>query len=153
MVLSMSIWIYLLAAAAGISSTMMLILKPKKETMRRAVRLGLFLFAFDFVFENLGLLAGFWHTSGSLLQLGAVPIEVTFIAFFAGHAYAMLFPKKFDLRLALPTTLLIAVAGTGIEALINSQGALIYTGGWTSYYALVAYFVAFFILHKANSML
>jgi len=153
MVLSMSIWIYLLAAAVGISGTMMLMLKPKKDVIRRAVRLGLFLFAFDFMFENAGLLLGYWHTSGGLVQLGAVPIEVTVIAFLAGHAYAMLFPRKFDWRVALPTSLLIAVAGAGIEAIINSQGALIYTGGWTSLHALVAYFVAFLIMHKANSML
>lgn len=149
----MSMWVYLLFTAVGIASVMALLLKPKRQALNRAVKLGLFLLAFDFIFESAGLLLGYWHTSGSILQLMAVPLEVAFIAFLAGCAYAMLFPPKFDWKLGVASSLPIAVVGTGIEAILVGQGALVYTGGWTSYHTLVAYFAAFLLMHWVNSAL
>lgn len=149
----MSVWMYLLFAAVGIFGTLFVLLKPKKQVMSRAMKLGLFLFAFDFIIENAGLLLGYWHTCGSVLQLMAVPLEVALIAFLAGCAYALLFPPKFDWSLGAASSLLIAVVGTGIEAIIVGQGVLVYTGGWTSYHTLAAYFAAFLLMHKANSAL
>ena len=159
--LSMSIWIFLLITSIAILGCMRLFLSPKidrikKETYNRAFKLGLFLVIFDFIFENAGLLAGYWYTSGSVLQLGAVPIEVVGIAFCAGYAYSLLFKEKyqkFNWEIGFFTSLLIAVVGTLIEAILVSQGVLTYTGGWTSMHALISYFITFFIMHKVNSML
>lgn len=158
MALSMSIWIFLMLTAIGICGSLRLIIAPKvsrerKAVLSRAVKMGLFLFAFDFIFENLGLILGYWSTSGSLLQLGAVPIEVAVIASTAGYAYAMVFPRKFGWETGFFTSLLIAAAGTAIEAMLNSFGVLAYTGGWTSMHAFVAYFGTFFMMHKVNSIL
>jgi hypothetical protein len=74
------------------------------------------------------------------------------IAFLAGFTYTMLFEKKFKLGYALATSLLIAVVGTSFEALLISEDLLIYSGGWTSWHALISYFITFFLMHKINSI-
>lgn len=157
--LSMSIWIFLLLTAIGIWGTVYLVARdsiPKakmKSILPRALKLGLFLLIFDFIFENLGLILGYWYTSGSILQLGAVPVEVMGIAFCAGFTYAILFQKKFDWQLGFFSSVWIAAAGTAIEAILVSSEVLTYTSGWTSLHAFVAYWFAFMIMHKVNSML
>ncbi|MEM3369712.1 MAG: hypothetical protein QXE90_02565 [Candidatus Micrarchaeia archaeon] len=157
--LTMSIWVFLLFTAIGMWGTVYYLVKDKtpksklKELNSRAIKLGIFLLVFDFIFENLGLLLGYWYTSGSILQLGAVPIEVMGIAFCAGFTYAVLFPRKFDTKLGFFSSVWIAAAGTAIEAILVSQGVLMYTGGWTSLHAFVSYFAAFMIMHKVNSIL
>ena len=158
MALSMSIWIFLMITAIAICGSLRLVVAPKnskerRSTLARAAKMGLFLFAFDFVFENLGLVLGYWNTSGSVFQAGAVPVEVMVIAATAGYAYAMIFPRRFGWEMGFFTSLLIAAAGTAIEAMLNSFGVLAYTGGWTSMHALVAYFGTFFLMHRLNSML
>ncbi|MCX8202638.1 MAG: hypothetical protein N3G74_02440 [Candidatus Micrarchaeota archaeon] len=155
----MNIWVFLLFTALGIWGTVYLIAKertPKsklRELTSRAVKLGVFLLAFDFVFENAGLLLGYWNTSGSILQIGAVPIEVMGIAFCAGFTYAVLFQKRFDWQLGFFSSVWIAAAGTAIEAILVGFEVLNYAGGWTSLHAFAAYVVAFMIMHKANSIL
>ncbi|MEM3770731.1 MAG: hypothetical protein QXW80_00165 [Candidatus Micrarchaeia archaeon] len=157
--LTMSIWVFLLFTAIGIWGTIYYLIKDKtsksklNELNSRAIRLGIFLLVFDFIFENLGLLLGYWYTSGSILQLGAVPIEVMGIAFCAGFTYAVLFPRKFDTKLGFFSSVWIAAAGTAIEAILVSQGVLTYIGGWTSLHAFVSYLAAFMIMHKVNSIL
>lgn len=158
MALSMSIWIFLMITAIGICGSLRLVIAPKiskerKAVLSRAAKMGFFLFAFDFIFENLGLILGYWNTAGSLFQVGAVPVEVMVIAATAGYAYAMIFPRKFGWETGFFTSLLIAAAGTAIEAMLNGFGVLTYTGGWTSVHALVSYFGTFFLMHKVNSIL
>ncbi len=154
----MSIWIFLMLTAIGICGSLRLVIVPRapkerKFALSRATKMGFFLFAFDFVFENLGLILGYWNTSGSLFQIGAVPIEVMVIAAAAGYAYAIVFPRKFSWETGFYTSLLIAAAGTAIEAILNNFGVLTYTGGWTSMHAFVSYFGTFFLMHKVNSTL
>ena len=157
--LSMSIWLFLLFTAIGIWGTVYILARdntPKtkmKNIIPRAIRLGIFLLVFDFIFENIGSILGYWSTSGSLLQLGAVPIEVMGIAFCAGFTYTILFQKKFDWQLGFFSSIWIAAAGTAIEAILVSSNVLVYTNGWTSLHAFIAYWFAFMIMHKVNSLL
>lgn len=157
--LTMNIWLFLMFTAIGIWGTVYFVVKERtaklklKELTSRAVRLGLFLWLFDFAFENLGLVLGYWNTAGSIFQIGAVPVEVMVIAFCAGFTYALLFAREFDWQLGFFSSLWIAAAGTAIESILVDLGALNYTNGWTSLHAFVAYWLAFMIMHKINSIL
>ncbi len=149
----MSMWLFLLAAAVGILALMIAFPKKgkKRVDVKPFVAMGLFLAVFDFIVETAGGALGFWTTSGSVFPIGFVPIEVFFIAFAAGVAYRIVFPPKFSLKFGIASSLLIAVVGTGIESLLLSAGLLHYAGGWTSWHALVAYFLTFLMLHYVNS--
>lgn len=149
----MTFWVYLLCAAIGVYAVLLALLKPKKEQFAGMLKMGLFLALLDFAFENWGAWAGYWTSTGSLLPIAAVPTEVFLIAFCAGAVYSLLFPKKFDWNVALPSSFLIAVIGAGVEALLIGFELLAYSGGWTSFHALIAYFITFLIMHKANSVL
>ncbi len=149
----MTLWIFLLIAAISIWAIAYYLVRPNKETKRRAVALGLFLLIFDYIFENIGYQLGLWEASGSIYRLLAPPIEVMVVAFLSGYTYSLIFPKKFDWNIGLSSSLLIAVVGTAFEAILVGQNLLTYTGGWTSYHALISYFVTFLMLHKVNSML
>jgi len=152
MLVGMSLWILLLFAAIGIFSSIFTFRKRSKNEVRRGIYLGIFLLVFDYIFETAGYYLNLWEATGSVFRLGAPPIEVLIIAFLAGFTYTMLFEKKFKLYYGLATSLLIAVVGTSFEALLISEGLLIYSGGWTSYHALVSYFVTFLLMHKINSI-
>jgi hypothetical protein len=153
MLVGMSIWAFLAVLAVSITSLLYVLMKPKKETVNRGIKLGLLLVVIDFVFENSGLLLGLWKTSGSALAFWAVPIEVMVVAFCVGITYSMLFAKKFITDLAITSSLLIAVVGTGIEALLLEMGVFVYYTEWTAWYALISYFIAFLLMHKLNSAL
>ncbi|MEM2175041.1 MAG: hypothetical protein QXI58_05415, partial [Candidatus Micrarchaeia archaeon] len=106
----MNVWLFLLLTAIGIWGSIYSIARKKlkkndiKEINLRGIKVGIFLLIFDFIFENSGLLLGFWHTTGSYFQIFAVPIEVMGIAFLAGFTYAILF-KEFELDLAIFSSL------------------------------------------------
>jgi hypothetical protein len=65
----------------------------------------------------------------------------------------MLFARKFALELAIASSLLIAIMGTGIEAALLSMSVFIYYAEWTAWHALISYFIAFLLMHKLNSIL
>jgi hypothetical protein len=119
----------------------------------RVLKLGLFLAFFDFAFENLGAFANLWVSKQSVFPILAVPAEIFVVALLAGGAYALIFPPKFDLKTAALVAVPIAIAGTLIEALMISQGALEYSAPWTPYLALPAYWSAFILVGYANSRL
>ncbi|MCX6767964.1 MAG: hypothetical protein NTY90_04540 [Candidatus Micrarchaeota archaeon] len=154
-------WVYLLVLAAGIAGSFAgyaqvsgLWKKGAERTvLRRGLVLGAILAVFDWVFENAGALFGYWHTAGSTLFLGAVPIEVFFIALSAGAAYNWIFPQKFSWLFAVCSSAVIAVIGAGIEASLAQEGLLVYTGGWTSAHAVVAYFAVFLGMYFVNRWL
>ncbi|MEM0475176.1 MAG: hypothetical protein QW343_00065 [Candidatus Norongarragalinales archaeon] len=156
---SMTIWVFLMLLAVGIYTSLLALLKPKEKQYYGMLKLGVFLAVFDFFFESWGAAAGYWVSKGSLLPLNffsvpgfeGVPFEVFVIALCAGATYALLFPKKFDWRIALPTNFLIACIGAGIESLLISSGNLVYKGGWTSVHALLAYFAVFLLLNWVNA--
>ena len=60
----MTLWIFLLIAAISIWAIAYYLVRPNKETKRRAVALGLFLLIFDYIFENIGYQLGLWEASG-----------------------------------------------------------------------------------------
>lgn len=148
---SFTAWQFLFLFALGIFSTLFVLMKPKKNRYMSMIKLGLFLALFDFAFETWGALAGLWLTTKSMVPLGAVPIEVFGIALMAGATYNLLFPKKFSWELGLASSLLIACAGTIIEAALISMGHLTYYGWWTSAHAVAGYFGTFFIMYALNS--
>jgi len=152
MFVEMSIWIFLAIFSISVTSLLFVLLKPKRDTINRGIKLGILLLVVDFIFENLGLIFG-WKTGGSIFGIGAVPIEVTVIAFCAGVTYAMLFARKFVFNLAVASSLLFALIGAGVEAILLGLGVFIYYSGWTSYHALISYFIAFLLMHKLNSRL
>ena len=149
----MSIWVFLAIFIISVTAFLCIILRPKKTVIVRGIKLGIALLVIDFIFENSGLIFGYWKTSGSIFAIGAVPIEVMIIAFCVGIIYAMLFAKKFISNLAVTSSLLIAVIGTGIEALLISMDVFTYYSPWTSCLALISYFIAFLLMHKLNSTL
>jgi len=153
MLYGMSIWVFLAIAAISVTALLYVFKRPKKEILDRGMKLGVLLVIIDFVFENAGLLLGQWKTFDSAFAIGAVPIEVIVIAFCVGMTYSMLFARKFTLELAIASSLLIAIMGTGIEAALLSMSVFIYYAEWTAWHALISYFIAFLLMHKLNSIL
>ncbi len=136
----------------GVLWTLTALLRPSKEKQRAMLYTGLFLAIGDWVFETSGYLLNYWNAHNSLFPIGpAVPIEVFGIALCAGAALNLLWPKKADWRLIVPSSFLIACAGTVIEAGLVSVGNLVYLSGWTSYHAFVWYFIAFAVFQFANN--
>ena len=148
----MSLWILFLIFAVSVLGGLILARKIGKAEFGKAVKLGMFLVVFDFIFENIGAAVGLWHTAGSSLQLLAVPVEVVGIAFCSGFVYSLLFSKMKRAELIFICSI-IAVAGTVLEAALIKDGMLFYTGWWNSYLAYVSYLIAFFMLGEANRRL
>ena len=144
-------WLLLFAIAAVLFAVLCWGFKPRDKG--RMLKLGVFLALFDFAFESAGAAADFWASKGSVLFLGAVPVEIFAVALFAGGAYALLFPPVFDFKKTAFYAIPIAIAGTAIEALMISQGSLEYSLPWTAYLALPAYWLAFLLVGYVNSRL
>ena len=144
----MNLWQYLLVLALASALTIKLVLKPKR--VRSALLLGLFLALLDFAVQNLAAYKNLWYSSGSLLFLGAVPVEVFLIAILAGFTYRLVFCKGFDVKFAFASSLFIASVAVGLEALLISERLLAY-GSWNSWYGLGSYFTVFFVLNYLNS--
>ena len=144
----MNLWQYLLVLAVASALTIKLVLKPKR--VKPALLLGLFLALLDFAVQNLAAYKNLWYSSGSLLFLGAVPVEVFLIAILAGFTYRIVFSRGFDLKFAFASSLLIATVAVGLEAfLINEK--LLYYANWNSWLALTAYFAVFMALNYLNT--
>ncbi len=148
----MNLWVFLLLLSIGILWVLIYYFKPKQDKLRQMLKMGLFLAVFDLVFQTIGLYLGYWHTLNSLFSLGpAVPIEVFLIAICAGAALNLLL-QRFSLKVTLPTSFLVASGGTWIEAMLVNSGNLVYTGGWTSFHAFIAYWIVFFFLQWVNAI-
>lgn len=151
MLVEMSAWTLLLLFALGIFWTLQTTLDPKGRKARSMLKLGLFLAAFDWIFETAGFFMNYWRGFGDVIFLGpAVPLDVFLVSFFAGAAVNLLFPKKFRWNTALPVSIAIAAAGTGIEALLITTENLAYYAPWTSFHAFTWYFLVFLALQKLN---
>lgn len=122
----------------------------KKET-EKAVTFGIGLLIFDFIFESIGAMLGLWTINESLFMIGAVPFEVSLIAFFAGYVFTMVFPRKIKPPMGALFIFLIAVIGVSFEIILVHYGVLTYLAGWTSFHALVAYFVVFYAILELNA--
>ena len=147
----MSLWIYLMLLALGLLGILPFLIR--KKHCAEMLKMALFLALFDFAFENVGAWQGYWYSTGSAFPILAVPIEVFIIALCAGSAYALIFPRRFDWQLGIASSLVIAAAGTAIEAVLIGAGNLHYAGGWTSYHAFASYFVVFLAMGRVNELL
>jgi uncharacterized membrane protein len=136
--------------------------KNTRNNLKIALIIGVFLMAFDFVFENVGtLLLGYWGTSGSSLFVLAVPVEVMLTCFFGGTAWALYvlsvhasLASRFSNSKPSPLFLLIlldltffGVGGAAAEWCLIQRGFMYYANGWTTFHAFVAYFGMWSILH------
>jgi len=121
-------------------------LKYNPGKLGNALKIGLFLMLFDFVFENSGWIFGLWQTY-SPFHIGVVPIQVMGIAFFGGAAWAMYLPKKFNLTHSFIDCLIFGFFGALGERLLIGQGLFQYHLWWTSELAFASYFLTWVILH------
>lgn len=110
-----------------------------EQRIFKALALGLLLAVFDFAVETFGAILGFWTTQGSFFPLGAVPLEVSFVCVFAGAAWALYLPRKFDARHSLFDVLTIAFFGVLFEGLLIKNGLMHYGHGWIPLCAFVSY--------------
>ncbi|MFH1247450.1 MAG: hypothetical protein V1644_03650 [Candidatus Micrarchaeota archaeon] len=150
---SMNLWVFLLLLSIGVLWALVSYFKPTNAKLLQMLKMGLFLAVFDLVFETIGLYVGYWHVQNSIFLLGpAVPLEVFLIATCAGATLSLLFPK-FSMQASLSSAFLIAGAGTWIEAMLVNAGNLVYTSGWTSFHAFIAYFAVFYFLQYVNTAL
>ncbi len=107
---------------------------------------GLFLLIFDFIVQNTGWVFGLWEVEG-MFSIGVVPIEVMFIAFFGGSAWALYMPEKFWWRHSLVDSFVFSFFGTLGEFLLIKHGYFVYPSGWTSLHAFFAYFITWWIMN------
>ncbi len=150
MLVDFTLWTYLLILAVGIFGTLLAYNRPGRDELKKALGVGLFLAVFDLLFENAGSMAGLWYSQGAPIYLGAVPVQVFFIALLAGAAFHFVLPARKDMLYIMATALLIAAVGTGIESILLDHGLLTYVGGWTSTHAVMAYWATFMLLHLVN---
>ena len=102
---------------------------------------------FDFIVENSGWLLGYWHTQNAIIAIGIVPIAVMIVCLIGGAAWALYLPRKFSPIFSLADILFFAVWGAIGERVLMGQGLMVYTQGWTSYHAFVAYLLTWLVLH------
>lgn len=153
MLVAMSLWMFLALLAVGILWTLVTFFRPSEKKLNRMFYMAAFLAVFDWVFETTGLYLGYWQSKAAWFFLGpAVPAEVFVIALCAGATLNLLFPK-FSWRTAIPTSLVIASVGAGIEAILEGLGNVSYIGGWTSYHAFVSYFFGFALFQFVNDFI
>ncbi len=113
----------------------------------KAVFIGFFLAVFDFAFQNAGWLLGLWQTSGSILMMGAVPIEIVLICFIGGTAWALYIPKKYNRFYTVMDVLVFAAYGALGEYLLIFAGLMSYHAWWNSWWAFAAYACVWLVLH------
>jgi len=121
-----------------------------RKKVKKALKIALFLMVFDFVVENTGAYLGLWKVTGSVLQIGVVPIEVMLIAFFGGWAWALYLPKKYNKIHTFLDIVIFSVFGAVGEFLFVRHGFLVYLDGWTSTHAFIGYAATWVILHLLN---
>jgi hypothetical protein len=120
--------------------------RENRSRLSEGMKVGAFLLAFDFVFENSGWLAHLWYTK-SQFAIGVVPLQVMGIAFFGGTAWALYLPRRFNLWHSVADCLVFAFFGALGERLLIGQVLFVYQQWWTSYDAFIAYFGTWAILH------
>lgn len=142
------IWLLLDAAALGF-----LLVEVKLNSWALAKKMasvGAFLCIFDFAFENAGSLLGYWFSTDSALFVLHVPLEIIFLTFVGGVAWAMYLPKKFDPIFSIADIALFALFGALGEWVLIQNGMMHYYQGWTSLHALISYALTWIVLHAVR---
>lgn len=119
---------------------------PDSAFAARAAGVGVFLMAFDWVFESWGARAGYWYSHSSRRFVGAVPLEVMVGALSGGFAWALLMPPHFQPLYVLLVSATVGVAGAMGEDRLARTKAMDYRKGWTWAHAVVAYFLVWLLL-------
>ncbi|MDD5317993.1 MAG: hypothetical protein PHF51_04675 [Candidatus ainarchaeum sp.] len=143
----------LVLSACGWLAFEVAVTRPGARRLGRALLLGLFLSAFDFLVETLGGVFGLWTTHYSALPLGLVPAEIAALCLVGGTAWALYIPKKMGLAGAAVDVSVFAFFGALGEALLIEAGLMRYAGGWNSWLAFAAYAVTFALLHAVHGLL
>ena len=121
--------------------------KPEPGRIRKAMLVGVFLLAFDFIVENSGWIYGLWETKNSALAIGIVPIEIMLVCLIGGTAWALYLPRKFDWVLSTADIVVFAMFGALGEHMMRQAGLMFYYEWWNFGWALVAYAFTWMILH------
>jgi hypothetical protein len=143
-----AIWLLLDAAALGF-----LLVEAKLnswELAKKMAGVGAFLCIFDFAFENAGSVLGYWFSTNSAFFVLHVPLEIIFLTFVGGVAWAMYLPKKFDLKFSIADIALFAMFGAVGEWVLIQNGLMHYYQGWTSLHAFVSYGLTWVLLHAVR---
>jgi len=118
----------------------------KSKILNKAILLGLFLMVFDFIIENGGYFAGLWTSPMTIFPIITVPIEIIVLAIIGGTAWALHLPEKFDKTYAAVEVIVFGFFGALGEYLLELNGMMVYTGGWTSIHAFFGYVITWIIL-------
>lgn len=118
-----------------------------KKTVVKYFLIGAFLLVFDFIIETTGGILGLWVSTGSLLLIGYVPIEVMVMCLFGGTGWAI----QFDNRVRYKDHYLFFLIVSGIcgafgEQILIECGVMSYGNWWNLYCALVAYILTSLLL-------
>jgi hypothetical protein len=121
---------------------------PRMGRITHALILGLFLLAFDFIFENIGASYGFWVTKRSYLFVFAVPFEVMLTCLFGGASFSILMSSlRWSPKTIFFSLILWAIGGTVSEFYLRLVNLMEYGNGWLSFpHAFISYIVTFIIL-------
>jgi hypothetical protein len=117
------------------------------KSVRRAALAGVFLLVFDFAVESAGGVTGLWATYGSVFPVGFVPVEIMFVCFLGGTAWALYLPKAFNPGFSVFDVLFFSFFGSLGESLLIRNGVMAYSGGWTAFHAFLGYAFTWMILH------
>jgi hypothetical protein len=141
--------VYLLLAilAAGWLAFEIAFRKPTHGSLASALAIGAFLMSFDFAFENLGWVLGLWSTSGSILAVGVVPVEIMALAFLGGTAWALYLPKRFHFQVSAMDVVVFACFGALGERIFQNIGLMAYYSWWNTGFALLSYAAVWVMLH------
>ena len=137
------------ATLLGIASIWLIyetVKEKKRDIIKHALLLGLFLMIFDFVVENAGFFAGLWTSPQSIFSVISVPIEIMALTLIGGYAWGMHLPAKFDKLYMASEVLIFGFFGALGEYLLILNGMMIYTNGWTSIHAFIGYVITWVVL-------
>lgn len=118
-----------------------------KRLLIKYFLIGAFLLVFDFIVETIGGMLGLWSSTGSLLLIGYVPIEVMGMCLFGGTAWAIQLDNRIKRKERFLYFLLIcSIFGVTGEQILIACNVMSYSGWWNIYYAWFAYILTTVLL-------
>lgn len=142
-----AIYTMLVIAAAGFLLFEAYIHRSEPDRIMKAVYIGIFLMAFDFVFQNAGWMLGLWQTFDAAIVIGVVPIEIMLVCLLGGAAWALYLPKRYDRIHTLMDVLTFGVYGAFGEFMLIGAGLMAYYQWWNSWLAFASYALVWVLLH------
>jgi hypothetical protein len=127
--------------------------KPDNRMLRKALIIGIFLAALDFVAETIGGSLGLWAAYYSFLPIGYVPVEISYLALVGGTAWALYLPKKPSVLNVLMDILVFGIYGMAGEYVLVYAGLMGYSEAWSFGMAFICYVLTFTLLHVVRNRL